>query len=223
MSRKRYAEVVDALGTAVGELTVGDPLDDATQIGPLVAERQRTRVEGYIDAGKAAGARVVTGGGRPADLPRGWYVEPTVFADVDNSMKIAQEEIFGPVLSVIPYDDEDERGADRQRLRLRTLRFGVDVRSRHAPSRSRARMRTGVVAINSSMILDFNSPVRRVQEVGHRPRARPRGHRPLHRAPVDRPARRLIPCKTRFLLRTGVTESCHKRLCDAGSFCFPRA
>ena len=129
--------MVDALGTALGELNVGDPLDDATQIGPLVAERQRTRVMGYIDAGKAAGARVVTGGGRPADLPRGWYVEPTVFADVDNSMKIAQEEIFGPVLSVIPYDDEDERGEDRQRLRLRPLRLGVDRPTSLAASRSR--------------------------------------------------------------------------------------
>jgi betaine-aldehyde dehydrogenase len=108
VSRKRYSEVVDMLGSALGALKVGDPLDDATQIGPLVAERQRTRVQGYIEAGKAAGARVVTGGGRPADLDRGWYVEPTVFADVDNAMTIAREEIFGPVAAVIAYDDVDD-------------------------------------------------------------------------------------------------------------------
>src|SRR5204862_6469105 len=88
VSRKRYSQVVDALGSALGALKVGDPLDDSTQIGPLVAERQRTRVEGYIDAGKSAGARVVTGGGRPAGLPRGWYAEPTVSAALAASMKI---------------------------------------------------------------------------------------------------------------------------------------
>ena len=142
---------------AVGALKVGDPLDDATQIGPLVAERQRTRVEGYIDAGKAAGARVVVGGGRPADLRRGWFVEPTVFADVDNVMKIAQEEIFGPVLSVIPYDDEDEAVeiANDSDYGLCGSVWTADPDARRAVA---AQVRTGVVAINSSMILDFNSP-----------------------------------------------------------------
>ena len=73
---------------------------------------------------------MAVGGGRPRDLDKGWYVEPTVFADVDNDMKIAREEIFGPVLSVIPYDDEDEAVAHRQRLRLRPVRLGVDGRRR---------------------------------------------------------------------------------------------
>ncbi len=104
-SRKRYDEMLEAVTEAVAALKVGDPLDPETQIGPLVAERQRDRVLGYIDTGRGEGARVTTGGGRP-DFDRGWFVEPTVFGDVDNKMTIAQEEIFGPVLSVIPFDDE---------------------------------------------------------------------------------------------------------------------
>ena len=104
-SRSRYDEVVDALTEAMAALVVGDPLDPATQIGPLVAQRQRERVLGLIEQGKTEGARVTTGGGRP-DQASGWFVQPTVFADVDNKMTIAQEEIFGPVLSVIPFADE---------------------------------------------------------------------------------------------------------------------
>jgi len=88
--QSRYAEVVDALGSAIGAMKVGDPLDEATQIGPLVAQRQQDRVLGYLASGKAEGARVVTGGGRPAHLDKGWYVEPTLFADANNSMKIAR-------------------------------------------------------------------------------------------------------------------------------------
>ena len=106
--RGRYAEVRDALAEAVGSFAVGDPLDPATECGPLVAERQRERVEGYIAKGKAEGATLVVGGGRPSGFDKGWFVEPTLFADVDNSMVIAQEEIFGPVLSLIPYDDEGD-------------------------------------------------------------------------------------------------------------------
>jgi betaine-aldehyde dehydrogenase len=108
-SRSRYGDVVDALAQTVGSMKVGDPTDPATEIGPLVAERQQERVEKYIALGQEEGARVVLGGnGRPAGHDRGWYVQPTVFADVDNSMRIAQEEIFGPVLAVIPYDDVDD-------------------------------------------------------------------------------------------------------------------
>ncbi|BBB01297.1 putative aldehyde dehydrogenase [Actinacidiphila reveromycinica] len=106
--RSRYAELVDAVTEMARALKVGDPLDPATQLGPLVSERQRDRVESYIAKGVSDGARLTVGGGRPAWADRGWYVDATVFADVDNRSAIAQEEIFGPVLSVIPYTDEDE-------------------------------------------------------------------------------------------------------------------
>jgi len=108
-SRSRYAEVVDALAETVRSMSVGDPADPATEIGPMVAQRQQERVEKYIALGQEEGARLVVGGnGMPDGLDRGWYVRPTVFADVDNSMRIAREEIFGPVLSVIPYEDVDD-------------------------------------------------------------------------------------------------------------------
>lgn len=107
-TRSRYDEVVEALTEAVAAIPVGDPADMETGCGPLIAERQRDRVEGYLQIGRDEGARITTGGGRPDGQDSGWFVEPTVFADVDNSMRIAQEEIFGPVLAVIPVDDTDD-------------------------------------------------------------------------------------------------------------------
>ncbi|BBY55615.1 aldehyde dehydrogenase [Mycobacterium koreense] len=106
--RSRYDEVVDAVTTFVAALPVGLPDDPAAQVGPLINEKQRTRVEGYIQKGIDEGARLVCGGKRPEGLDTGYFVQPTVFADVDNTMTIAQEEIFGPVLCVIPYQDEAE-------------------------------------------------------------------------------------------------------------------
>ncbi len=106
--RSRYDEIVDAMAALAQSLSVGDPLDPATEIGPLVSERQRERVLGYIDVGKNSGAKLVAGGSIPKDQLRGWFVSPTVFAGVDNSDRIAQEEIFGPVLAVIPYDSDEQ-------------------------------------------------------------------------------------------------------------------
>ena len=104
----RYKEVVDTVTGLVSSLTIGDPMDRATQMGPLVSDRQRTRVEGYIAKGSSDGGRLTTGGRRPEGFDKGWFVQPTVFADVDPNHTIAQEEIFGPVLSIISYGDEDE-------------------------------------------------------------------------------------------------------------------
>jgi aldehyde dehydrogenase (NAD+) len=106
--RSRFADVVEVVTETVRGLRIGDPLDRATDIGPLVTAAQRQRVLEYIEAGRAAGYQTTVGGGVPVDQPHGWFVEPTVFTEVDNAAVIAQEEIFGPVLTVTPYDDEDE-------------------------------------------------------------------------------------------------------------------
>ncbi|PPJ25685.1 aldehyde dehydrogenase [Nocardia nova] len=106
--KSRYQEVVDAFSALASSLTVGDSLDPHTQIGPMASARQRERVESYIAKGRGDGARITSGGGRPAGLDAGWFVEPTIFADVENGFAIAQEEIFGPVLSLIAYDGDDE-------------------------------------------------------------------------------------------------------------------
>ena len=108
VSRERHDELVDAFAESAAAMAVGDPSDPATIIGPLAAERQRERVESYVALGRQEGATVVVGGGRPASQPTGWFVEPTVFTGVRNDMRIAREEIFGPVVSVIAYDDPDD-------------------------------------------------------------------------------------------------------------------
>ena len=105
VSERKHDEVVDALAEMMTGLQVGDPSEDATDIGPLVAQRQQQRVQSYIQAGVDEGARMVLGGtDKPRD--RGWYVQPTLFTDATNDMKIAREEIFGPVLTVLKYRDE---------------------------------------------------------------------------------------------------------------------
>jgi aldehyde dehydrogenase (NAD+) len=104
--RSRYDEVVETIAAIASSMPVGDALDPATMIGPMASSRHRDRVEGYIRTAREEGARLVTGGGRPEG--RGWFVEPTVFADVSNDQTIAREEVFGPVLSIIPYDGEED-------------------------------------------------------------------------------------------------------------------
>jgi aldehyde dehydrogenase (NAD+) len=104
----RYHQIVDAITDTVRALRVGDPLQQDTQIGPLVSAAQRDRVLGFVEAGRRTAARITTGGTVPSDRTRGFYVAPTVFADVDNSSVIARQEIFGPVLCITAYDDIDD-------------------------------------------------------------------------------------------------------------------
>ncbi|HZU47453.1 MAG TPA: aldehyde dehydrogenase, partial [Mycobacterium sp.] len=107
VSERRHDEVVDALADMMTGLRVGDPADESTDIGPLVAQRQQHRVQDYIRCGVAEGARTVLGGDDPP-IDRGWYVRPTLFTDATNDMRIAREEIFGPVLTVLTYMDEQD-------------------------------------------------------------------------------------------------------------------
>jgi aldehyde dehydrogenase (NAD+) len=152
----RMGEVAEAIGAAMQAVTVGDPFDQATEMGPLVTRNQHGRVFGYIEKGKAEGARLVTGGGRPAHLAKGWYVEPTLFTDASNDMTIAREEIFGPVGTIIPYDGEEQAIAIANDSHY-GLSGGVFTES---PDRAYAvarRIRTGNFGHNGRVI-DFTMP-----------------------------------------------------------------
>jgi acyl-CoA reductase-like NAD-dependent aldehyde dehydrogenase len=147
--RSREAEFLDEFTAVVDSMPLGDPRDPGTQLGPLVSELQRERVEGYIASGKAQGACVVVGGGRPDGLDGGYFVEPTIFAGVNPAMKIAQEEIFGPVVSVLTYDSEDEAVAlaNDSSYGLNGSVFTSDPQ--HGVQVAR-RVRTGTVEVNGS-------------------------------------------------------------------------
>jgi geranial dehydrogenase len=142
----RYNEVVDAVAALASSLKIGDPLNRATEIGPMATSEHRDKVEGYIAKGKME-ARLVAGGGRPKGIERGWFVEPTVFADMSNSATIAQDEIFGPVLSVIPYKDEADavRIANDSIYGLGGSVFSADPERAKNVAR---RVQTGTIGIN---------------------------------------------------------------------------
>ena len=147
VSQNRHDEFADALGTAFGAVKLGDPFDPETQMGPLAMARQQTRVLDYIGKGLAEGATLITGGGRPQELDRGFYVEPTVFANVDNFSTIAQEEIFGPVISVIPTASEAEaiEFANGTQYGLNNAVFTNDIDRAYHVAR---RLRSGTVGHN---------------------------------------------------------------------------
>ena len=151
VSKRRHADFVDRLIGMVESMPVGDPHDADTQIGPMITAQQRERVEGYITAGRQQGAQIVLGGGRPAHLDRGWFVEPTIFTDVTPDMRIAQEEIFGPVLAVLSYDDEDEAVAiaNDSSYGLNGAVYTTDLDRGLALAQ---RIRSGAVEINGSPI-----------------------------------------------------------------------
>jgi aldehyde dehydrogenase (NAD+) len=155
--RSRYDEAVELAATAFAGVSYGDPTDPANLMGPLVSQRQRERVLGYIDKGREQGARLVCGGGRPDHLPKGWYVEPTLFVDVDNSMTIAQEEIFGPVLVVIPFEDDDDavRIANDSPYGLSGAITSGDLERAKAVAR---RIRTGTLGLNGGVWYGADAP-----------------------------------------------------------------
>ena len=154
--QSRYDEIVGVLTEKMASQKTGDPTDFETNVGPLINEAQRDRVEGYIKIGVEEGARVATGGGRPDGTGDGFFVEPTLFADVTNDMRIAQEEIFGPVVSVIAYDGVDQAVeiANDSDYGLSGSVWGSDVDAALDVAR---RVRTGTYAINAYGMA-FGSP-----------------------------------------------------------------
>jgi acyl-CoA reductase-like NAD-dependent aldehyde dehydrogenase len=158
---------VEALAAELDALTVGDPADPATQIGPLAAQRQQSRVRAYIEDGIREGARLVTGGSDlPAGLDRGWYVRPTLFSEAHNAMRIAREEIFGPVLTVIPYRDENEAVAiaNDSDYGLAGAVFTVDTDRGLGVA---ARIRSGSFGVNEGYIMDPLAPYGGVKASGY--------------------------------------------------------
>jgi acyl-CoA reductase-like NAD-dependent aldehyde dehydrogenase len=163
----REDEFVDALAAVVQSMTVGDPADPNTQIGPLVAQRQQDRVRGYIETGQSEGARLVVGGSdMPEGLETGWYVRPTVFSEATNDMRIAREEIFGPVLTVISYRDEDEalRIANDSEYGLAGSVFTADTDRGYGVA---ARVRSGTFGVNEGYIMDPAAPFGGVKNSGY--------------------------------------------------------
>jgi aldehyde dehydrogenase (NAD+) len=146
--RSRHDALVEGLAEAMKQIKVGDPFDPATQMGPMAMKRQLERVEGYIASGRADGFAVAAGGGRPADLNHGYYLEPTLFANVSNEAKIAREEIFGPVICVIPARDEAEaiRFANDSDFGLNNSVFTADTDRALAVARQ---LRSGTVGHNA--------------------------------------------------------------------------
>jgi aldehyde dehydrogenase (NAD+) len=153
---KRKAELLDAYVGAVKTVKVGDPQDPATQMGPLAMKRQLVRVQDYIGKGKAEGAKLVLGGGRPKGLDRGYFVEPTVFSDVDQSMTIAREEIFGPVVSFITYEDVDD-AVEKANSTMYGLHGAVYTPNAERGYEVARRVRSGSVTVNG-MIVDPKMP-----------------------------------------------------------------
>jgi acyl-CoA reductase-like NAD-dependent aldehyde dehydrogenase len=145
--RARQAEAIELAKGQLAKLTLGDPFDAKTRLGPLASSHQRDTVLSYIDKGRKEGAELVAGGDRPSALAKGFYVEPTIFSNVDNRMEIAQEEIFGPVLSIIPYDS-DEDAIRLANDSIYGLAGGVWSGAPERAMQVARRLRTGQVDIN---------------------------------------------------------------------------
>jgi aldehyde dehydrogenase (NAD+) len=162
--RSRYDEVVDAVASFAAGLNVGNPLDPAVTCGPMASEQHLNRVLGYIEVGRDSSARLVTGGGRPADQDRGWFVEPTVFADVDNNDRLAREEVFGPVLAVIPFDSDDDAVAIANDSNYGLGRSVWTTDEQRGIDVSR-RVRTGTIGVNYYN-LDLGAPFGGMKDSG---------------------------------------------------------
>jgi aldehyde dehydrogenase (NAD+) len=157
LPRSRYAEGVAILTEVMKHIPYGDPADPANLQGPLISAKQRDRVQSYIDQGVAEGATLALGGHRPAHLEKGYYIEPTLFTDVDNSMTIAQEEIFGPVVTVIGYDDDADAVAIANDSKY-GLSGGVFAASADRAMAIADKIRTGSIGVNGGLWYGADSP-----------------------------------------------------------------
>ena len=157
LPRKKYREGVEMLAEMLKGWPYGDPTDSSVLMGPLIREEQRQRVLGYIQKGIDDGATVAVGGGVPAHLPTGYFVEPTVLADVDPSSTVAQDEIFGPVIAVIPHDGDDHAVAIANNSRY-GLSGGVVSASNERARAVANRMRTGTVNVNGGVFYGVDVP-----------------------------------------------------------------
>jgi aldehyde dehydrogenase (NAD+) len=157
LPRARYDEGVALAKMAFENMPYGDPMAEGVVQGPLINAKQRQRVLGYIEKGKAEGATLLVGGGVPAHLPRGFFVDPTLFVDVDPGATIAQEEIFGPVLVVIPYEDDDDavRIANDS---IYGLSGAVTSASEERALAVARRVRTGTISVNGGSWFAPDSP-----------------------------------------------------------------
>jgi len=157
LPRNRYEEGIEKIAATMSTINYGDPLDPANLMGPVVSKKQQERVLGYIEKGKQEGARVVVGGGAPAHLKKGYFIEPTLLADVDPDSVVAQEEIFGPVLCVIPYEDEADaiRIANNSIYGLSGAIWSGSVERALSVAR---KIRTGTLSVNGAQWFDVDTP-----------------------------------------------------------------
>jgi aldehyde dehydrogenase (NAD+) len=155
--RARYDEAVEAAAATMAGLKPGDPTDAGTICGPVISARQRERIEGYLESATAEGGTFACGGGRPADRDTGFFIEPTVIAGLDNNAKVAREEIFGPVLTVIAHDGDDDavRIANDSPYGLSGTVFSPDLDRANAVA---ARMRVGTVNVNGGVWYSADMP-----------------------------------------------------------------
>jgi len=149
----------------VNKLTVGDPLDEKTRMGPVISKAQLETVQGYIESGKQDGANIVAGGDRP-DIDKGYYLNPTVFDGANNKMKIAQEEIFGPVLTTIPFKDVDDviRQGNDTIYGLASAVWTKDLKKAHQVARA---LKAGTVWVNTYNQFDCTAPFGGYKQSGY--------------------------------------------------------
>ena len=165
VQRPLYERIVTAVAERARKIRVGDPFDPRTELGPLITREHHERVLGYVDSAREQGARILAGGERPPGLERGNFLQATVIADVDETMRVFQEEIFGPVLVAMPFDDEDEavRLANATQYGLAAYVWTNDLRRAHRVAHA---IDTGMCWINSQNVRDLRTPFGGVKRSG---------------------------------------------------------